>query len=142
MSLRQQAQERGVADNLQFIGHMDDIPKLISEASFLVHTSESEGCPNAVMEAMACGRAVVATDVGDVALLIDDMKTGFVVHPRDDAMLIDRIATLISNRDLCSLMGKAARGKAEKEFGLGRVVSDTLNAYKAAGWKDDFVLDR
>ena len=63
--LTQQAQALGVADCVEFMGHRDDIPDLLAHATFLVHTSDSEGCPNVVMEAMACGRAVVATDVGD-----------------------------------------------------------------------------
>jgi glycosyltransferase involved in cell wall biosynthesis len=138
VSLKQQAQAVGVGDCLEFIGHAeaDDIPRLISEATFLVHTADKEGCPNAVMEAMACGRAVVATEVGDVPQIVEDGTTGFVVRCGDDTMLMERIETLISNRDLCSAMGKAGRHKAEREFGLDRLVSDTLAVYRSVGWKD------
>ncbi len=134
--LEQQAEDLGVADGVEFIGHADDISGLLADAAFLVHTSDSEGCPNAVMEAMACGRAVVATDAGDIPWLVEDGKTGFVVRRGDKAMLVERMVRLITDRDLCRRMGEAGRAKAEREFGLDRLVAETLAAYRAAGWRD------
>jgi glycosyltransferase involved in cell wall biosynthesis len=135
-SLQQQAQALGVADCVEFMGRRDDIPGLLAQATFLVHTSDSEGLPNAVLEAMACGRAVVATGVGDTPFIVEHQKTGFVVPRGDDATLVERMATLIVDRELCRRMGEAGRLKAEREFGLDRLVSETLAAYRAAGWKD------
>jgi glycosyltransferase involved in cell wall biosynthesis len=106
-----------------------------NDSTFLIHTADDEGCPNVVMEAMACGRAVVATDAGDVPHLVEDGKTGFVVRRGDDEMLVERVITLITNRELCQKMGAAGRLKAEQEFGLDRLVSQTLAAYEAAGWR-------
>jgi glycosyltransferase involved in cell wall biosynthesis len=79
---------------------------------------------------------VVATDVGDVSLLVEDGKTGFVVRRGDDEMLMTSIATLIADRHLCRRMGAAGRLKAEQEFGLDRLVAETLAVYRIAGWKD------
>ena len=107
----------------------------MADATFVVHTSDHEGCPNAIMEGMACGRAVVATDAGDVSSLIDDGETGFVALRGDHALIVDRMAKLMTDRDLCRRMGLAGRAKAEKEFGLDRLFSQTLAAYQAAGWK-------
>ncbi len=137
-SLNEQARDLGLAGCVDFVGHSENIPKILAEAIFLVHTSEKEGCPNAVMEAMACGRAVVATDVGDVSSLVEDGKTGFVVRAGDDGALANRMAQLITDRDLCRRMGEAGSRKAEREFGLDRLVSETLAAYELAGWTDDF----
>lgn len=120
----------------QFFGARRDIPDLLADAAFLVHTSEDEGCPNVVMEAMACGRAVVATDAGDVPHLIDNGKTGFVVSREDEATLADRIATLVADRELCRRMGDAGRIKAEQAFGIDRLRSETFAAYRAEGWED------
>jgi glycosyltransferase involved in cell wall biosynthesis len=64
--------------------------------------------------------------------LIEDGKTGFIVSSGDDAQLIERITTLVTNRELCQEMGAAARAKAEREFGLTRMVAETLAAYRAA----------
>jgi glycosyltransferase involved in cell wall biosynthesis len=133
--LEQQAWDLDIADCVEFLGYISDIPSILASAAFLVHPSDSEGCPNVVMEAMACGRAVVATDAGDVPALVEDGKTGFVVRRGDDASLIARMATLITEFDLCRRMGKAGRAKAEREFGVDRLVADTLVAYRAAGWR-------
>jgi glycosyltransferase involved in cell wall biosynthesis len=135
-SLEQKVQELGVSDCVNFYGYSSDIAALLSDATFLVHSSDSEGCPNAVMEAMACGRPVVATDVGDIRYLVDDGKTGFIVQPDDDARLHQRMARLIRDFDLCQRMGEAARVKAEREFGLDRLVSQTLAAYHVGGWQE------
>jgi glycosyltransferase involved in cell wall biosynthesis len=135
-SLQHQAQLLGVADRVEFMGYRANIPGLLADATFLVHTSDNEGYPNVVMEAMACGRAVVATDAGDVPSLVDDGKTGFVVLRGDEATLLARLVTLMTDHDLCRRMGEAGRVKAEQQFGLDRLVSETLAAYRAMGWKD------
>jgi glycosyltransferase involved in cell wall biosynthesis len=134
-SLEQQALALGLSDRVKFFGYVLNIPALVSESAFFVHTSDREGCPNAVLEAMACGRAVVATDAGDVPLLVEDGRTGFIVQRGDDSALVERMAQLIRDRDLCRAMGEAARAKAEREFGLDRLVAETFAAYRAAGAK-------
>jgi glycosyltransferase involved in cell wall biosynthesis len=134
-SLRQEAILLNVSEDITFLGHVQDIPKLISEAMFLVHTSDIEGCPNAVMEAMACGRPVVATDAGDVPYLVNHGRTGFVVGRGDEEALVDRMATLIESPELCQSMGQEGRARAEQEFGMNRYVDAMMAAYRAAGWK-------
>jgi glycosyltransferase involved in cell wall biosynthesis len=136
-SLQQQAQAFNIADRVEFLGHRDDIPGLLAHATFLVHTSDSEGCPNVVMEAMACGRAVIATDVGDTPALVEHLETGFVVPRGDDVALVEHMARLIADRELCRRMGERGRLKAEREFGIDRLVAETLAVYRAAGWEDD-----
>jgi len=120
----------------QFLGPQWNIPDLLTDAAFLVHTSEDEGCPNVVMEALACGRAVVATDAGDVSCLIENGRTGFVVPREDEAALADRIAILVTDRELCQGMGDAGRIKAEQAFGIDRLRSETFAAYRSEGWED------
>lgn len=135
-SLEKQAQDRGLSDRVRFTGHTDNVSAALAGSTFLVHTSDTEGCPNVIMEAMACGRAVVATDVGDVPSLVEDGKTGFVVRCGDDDALVDRIIRLVTDRDLCRRMGQAGLDKAGREFGLDRLVSETLSVYRTAGWRD------
>ena len=135
-ALQRQARDLGIADCVEFTGYCDAIPRILAAATFLAHTSDSEGCPNVVMEAMACGRAVVGTDAGDIPSLVEDGKTGFVVCRGDEATLVRCMAALMGNRDLCCRMGAAGRAKAEREFGFDRLISELLAAYRAAGWRD------
>jgi glycosyltransferase involved in cell wall biosynthesis len=134
--LEAQARQLGVEKLINFLGVRHDIAELLAASTFLIHTSDYEGCPNVVREAMACGRAVLATDAGDVPRLVDDGKTGFVVRRGDEATLVERMVKLITDQDLCRSMGQAGRAKAEREFGLDRLVGDTLAAYRAAGWEE------
>lgn len=120
----------------RFLGDRHDLPTLLGGAAFLAHTSEVEGCPNVILEAMACGRAVVATDAGDIPYLVEDGKTGFVVPRKDEAALADRIATLVKNRELCRRLGDAGRKKAEQAFGFDRLRAETFAVYRAEGWSD------
>jgi len=133
-SLEQQVGTLGIGDCVELVGHSEHIPEILAQATFLAHASDTEGCPNVIMEAMACARVVVATDVGDVTNLVEDGKTGYVVPRSDERAFAERMATLIAQRDLCRRMGEAGRAKAEREFGLDRLVSGTLAAYQAAGW--------
>lgn len=120
----------------RFLGARNDISDLLAKAMFLVHTAEEEGCPNVIMEAMACGRAVVATDAGDVPNLVVDGKTGFVVPRGDETALAKRIANLLEDQELSRQMGDAGRLRAEHAFGLDRLLSETFAAYRAEGWED------
>lgn len=134
--LEELAKRVGVERQIQFLGPRNDIPELIAESAFLVHTAEDEGCPNVVMEAMACGRPVVAMDAGDIPLLVEDGKTGFVVSRGDTTRFSERVLQLLMDNELRRRMSLAARQKAERELGLDRLVSETLAVYKSAGWKD------
>jgi len=136
-TLLQQANAKGVGDSVHFLGHTDDVASFMSQASFPVHTADHEGCPNVIMEAMACGRAVVATDAGDIPRLIDNATNGFLVERGKDDTLAERMATLLSQHDLCARMGEAGRARAQSEFGLERLVANTLAAYRQAGCKLD-----
>lgn len=126
----------GISENVELCGAVHDIPAFLSGAKFLVHTSESEGCPNVVMEAMACGLPVVAMETGDIPYLVEDGRTGFVVSQGDDTTFVRRVSELLGDDELSLRLGVAGREKAEREFRLERLVSETLAVYRAAGWED------
>jgi glycosyltransferase involved in cell wall biosynthesis len=128
------ARNLGVDDVVHFLGHRNDIADLITRARVVVHTSDSEGTPNAVMEAMASGRPVVATDAGDVERLIQDRVSGFVVRRDDSDRLLACIVEILTDDELANRLGRAARNYAIKEFGLSRLVERTFDVYRAAGW--------
>jgi glycosyltransferase involved in cell wall biosynthesis len=134
-ALEEQTRSLDVDDHVQFLGQSNDIPGLLAESTILAHTSDVEGCPNVVMEAMASGRPVVTTDAGDAPFLVEDGKTGFVVRRGDSKTLVESLAALIGDSSLCRSMGEAGRAKAVREFSLDRLVSETLTAYEAVGWR-------
>lgn len=136
VSLEALARTLGVSDRVRLCGRVDGVERRLHAAAVLAHTSDSEGCPNAVMEAMAAGLPVVATDSGDVPRLVEHGVTGFLVRRDDDDSLVECLGTLLQDGRLCDEMGTAARLKAEREFGLQRLVSETLDVYRAAGWRD------
>jgi glycosyltransferase involved in cell wall biosynthesis len=135
-ALQQRARTLGLRERVHFMGESNDIARSFARSSFLAHAADSEGCPNVIMEAMACGRAVVAMDAGDISFLVEDGNTGFVVRRGDEAAFADRMARLITDRTLCLRMGEAGRAKAEREFGGSRLADETLAVYRAAGWTD------
>jgi glycosyltransferase involved in cell wall biosynthesis len=135
--LERQADDLGINNHVEFMGQRNDIPALLADTLLLAHTSQNEGCPNVVMEAMACGRPVVATDAGDIPFLVEDGKTGFVVRRGDADAFAERLAALIQNPELCERMSEAGRRKAERDFGLERLMRETLAAYQGAGWSHE-----
>jgi len=120
-------------DRFSLLGSVEDVAAFLSKASVLVHTSDVEGTPNAVIEAMAAGRPVVAWDAGDVSEVVEPGSTGFVVSSPGE--LVERLAVLAADTDLRRRMGSAARARAETEFEIPRLAAETLAAYRAAGWR-------
>jgi glycosyltransferase involved in cell wall biosynthesis len=92
-------------------------------ADLFVHPSHSEGRPNAVLEAQACGLAAVATDVGGTSEIVEDGVTGFLVAPRDPAALADKIA---------SALASPFDAAAVSRHGLSRTWGDTASALESA----------
>ena len=92
----------------------------------------SEGVPTVILEAMACGVPVVATDVGAVAEVVDDGVTGFVVPPLRPQALADATLRLLGDPDLRARMSLAAREQAVARFDV-EVCADThVRAFEAA----------
>lgn len=128
------ARQRGVADCFELVGYQADVAACLQAADVLVHTADTEGCPNAVMEAMACGLPVVVTPAGDARHLVRDGETGYLVPFGDVPALAARVAHLAADPSLRAMMGTRARAEAEAAFGLNRLVAETLAVYEALGW--------
>lgn len=130
------AQDLGIADRVELLGGQPDSGSLLTRSHFLVHSSDAEGMPNVIAEAMACGRAVVSTAAGDVPRMVKNERTGFVVERGDVRQLAERIEALLRDPALCERMGKRAREEAEAMFPLHLLVERTLGAYAQAGWRN------
>jgi glycosyltransferase involved in cell wall biosynthesis len=103
-----------------------ELPKMYAEADVVVVPSirdrlgDRDGLPNVVLEAMASGRAIVATDVGAIASAIVDHENGLLVPPGDPVALGQALGLLGGNRNLRTRLGRNGRTCAERDYEVGR----------------------
>ena len=97
------------SNNLHFYGSSENIPSVLKAADIYICSSIAEASPISAWEAMSMGKAIVSTDVGDVAKFITDGENGFVVPIKDAAALVKKAALLIDNSDLRKKIGIKAR---------------------------------
>lgn len=117
-SLEQLASELGVVDHVVFHGHVAEPSQLIGEMSIGVLCSLSEGLPHALLEFMAAGRPVVATQVGGNAEIVDDGHTGRLVPAGDPEALANAIAQMLDTPLATKRMGIAAQKNVAERFAL------------------------
>jgi glycosyltransferase involved in cell wall biosynthesis len=117
-ALEEQARAAGLDDRVHFLGIRMDIPDLLGVFDIYALPSRWEGLPMAVLEAMAAGLPVVASDVGGVPTAIRDGMEGFLVPPGEPAALAGALAKLLSDPDLRARMGTASLRRYEHNFTL------------------------
>ncbi len=122
----------GVGDRVELLGERADVPELLAAADAFVLPSLSEGMPISVLEAMAAGLPVVASDVGGVGELVRDGETGALVAAGDSAALADALARLASDPAAPARQGQAGRRRVETEFSPAAFRAAHLAAYDAA----------
>jgi glycosyltransferase involved in cell wall biosynthesis len=112
--LRASARRAGLGERVAFRGALPhgDVLRAYGGADVLVLPSRWEGCPNAVLEAMAHGLPVVATAVGGVPELVEHEVSGLLVPPEDPAALADALARMLGDAELRAAMGRAGRSRA------------------------------
>lgn len=115
---------------VEWWGHRADMPQVLAAARFVVLPSYREGLPKVLIEAAACGRAVITTDVPGCRDAIDPGVTGILVPVRDAAALADVMETLINDPVRCQVMGDAGRALAENAFDVRQVVAAHLQIYQ------------
>jgi glycosyltransferase involved in cell wall biosynthesis len=113
-----------------WLGHVDDMPGLLAGADIVALPSYREGLPKSLIEAAACGRPLVATDVPGCREVVTDGVDGLVVPARDAAALARAIARLEDDPALAARLGEAARAKALAEYDERCIVAHTLEVYR------------
>ena len=106
-----------------FAGHRTDLAAVLAAADLIVLPSLDEGFPNVLLEAMATGRAVVATTVGDCPAIVRDGETGFLVPPGEVSPFAERLAQLYADPALRARMGEAGRAQAVAEHDAERMIA-------------------
>ena len=113
----------GLAASVRFVGNRENVPVWLNSLDlFTLPSYGDEGVPQAIMQAMACGLAVVATPVGAIEEAVQRGLTGLIVPPRDAAALAAALGALIEDPARRAAMGKAGRDYAQTHFGIDRML--------------------
>lgn len=128
--LQTQAAQQDIDGAMRFLGEIDQVNGLLAHADLFVLSSLWEGLPYTILEAMAAGLAVVATDVGGCAELVVDGETGTIVPPADPDKLAEALLALLEDSDLRARMGAAAKKRAAEHFSLEALVDANASLYE------------
>jgi glycosyltransferase involved in cell wall biosynthesis len=124
---------------IEWWGHQNDMRKVLSQSNIVCLPSLREGVPKVLIEAAACGRAIVTTDAPGCREIVREGENGLLVPIRDSKALADALRLLIESAPLRALMAAKGREIAVTEFSVERVVNETLGVYRellASGPRD------
>ena len=112
-------------------GHRDDMPHVLSSATIVILPSYyGEGLPKVLIEAAACGRAVITTDHPGCRDAIEDGVTGLLVPVRNAEAIANAVLILLGDQQRCKEMGRAGRKRAEEMFDVKQVVAEHMEVYE------------
>jgi glycosyltransferase involved in cell wall biosynthesis len=132
--LRQKSQARAInlkLKNVHFLGYQTDIPAIFKESDIFVLTSMNEGFGRVIVEAMACGLAIIATNVGGIPEIIEDQVNGLLIPSGNHSLLAESINTLAQNQEMRQKMGILNRKKAEI-YSITNYITTVINIYQRA----------
>lgn len=116
--------------NVEWWGHCNDMQEIFRQAHIICLPSYREGLPKALIEAAACGRAIVTTDVPGCREVVQDGMNGYLVPVKDSDSLAEKLQQLIERPELRYEMGIRGRELAVSEFAVERVIERTLHCYE------------
>lgn len=130
--LERRAGELGLAESIHFVGNRDDAELWFQAMDlFVLPSYGDEGVPQAIMQAMACGLAVISTPVGAIAEAVDVDRSGLLVAPRDASALAAALRRLIADPELRAQFAATGMDKAQRQFGLARMVDRMESIFRA-----------
>jgi glycosyltransferase involved in cell wall biosynthesis len=124
--------ERGLQKSVIFTGSLPDVLNLYPVFDLYIAASQKEGLPLSLVEAMAAGLPVVATDVPGHRDVVVHGETGMLTPPGDTTALAKAVASLVSDLARCKAMGESGRWRAHKEFDVRSMVEATAQVYHRA----------
>jgi glycosyltransferase involved in cell wall biosynthesis len=128
-SLEKCAKGLGIREKVVFSGFRADVYELLHQFDIFVLPSLWEGFGLVLLEAMAVGKAIVATNVGPIPEVIKDGETGFLVPPGDPAAMAEKIVFLLKNRERALEMGEAGKRRVTQYFTICRMIKETEAVY-------------
>jgi glycosyltransferase involved in cell wall biosynthesis len=131
---RMKLDKMGVKSDYLFLGSLprDSLIKLIRKSELVVVPSYNENCPYAVLESMACGTPVVASNVGGIPEIITNGDDGLLVEPGNPDMLAKTIVRLLSDTSLKKILGQRVKSKIANKFSWQANISKYLKCYSEA----------
>lgn len=129
--LERLGRDLGMDSHMEFLGRRNDVGNLLRQMTIGVICSDSESLSNAIMEYMAAGLPVVATDVGGNAELVEHGKTGLMVKPDDPYALSKVICELLDDRERAVEIGEAGRRALQKKFSIEKMIGETREIYES-----------
>jgi glycosyltransferase involved in cell wall biosynthesis len=127
--VRDLASQLGIYDDVFFIGRCDSVADLLLASDVGVLSSRAEGFANAILEYMAAGLPVVATDVGGAREAIAESETGYIVASGDDEKMAERIIELLNEPERARAMGGRGKLIVAEKFSCDRHLQNTLELY-------------
>jgi N-acetyl-alpha-D-glucosaminyl L-malate synthase BshA len=127
---RAKARELGLERRVTFTGERDSLAELLATSDVFALSSSDESFGLSALEAMSCGTAVVATDVGGVGEVVEDGVTGLLSGAQDLDAFATNLRRLLTDRALARKLGMAARSRAEKHFARDTVVLRYESLYR------------
>lgn len=129
-NLMEQLKEENLELNqdVYFLGIRDDIPFLMAACDLYVLHSAGEAFPNVLLQAMSCGCACIATDVGDTKRILDDDEC--IVNSQDAKGLADKIQELLLDDDLREQKGKQNRARVKRTFDIRKIVNEYEECFR------------
>ena len=128
-SLEEIVTRSGLKDEVQFLGFVTDMPAFLSQVDIVILPSLFEGLGVSVLEAMAAGKAVIASRVGGLVELVRDTVTGLLVAPRDVEGLANAIAKLAGDRTLRREMGEKGKERLQANFTVEQMAKQNEDYY-------------
>ena len=131
-NIEKQVKAMGLGERVHLLGPRSDVPEVLNAADVFVLSSDWEGNPLSVMEAMAAGKPVVCTAVGGVPELVEDGRCGLLVPPRDAEALAGAMSYTLENPETRTSMGNSAARRAVEHFDLKVMAEAYEDLYRAA----------
>jgi glycosyltransferase involved in cell wall biosynthesis len=128
--LKVKSEKLKVKDSLIFTGFRNDIKEILQSIDVLVMPSLLEGLPMILLEAMAMGKPIIATDIEGIKEVLENVKTGLLVPPKDPKALTDAIVDLLIHRDKAYQMGNKARTVVNEQFSVDTMVEKVEEVYQ------------
>jgi len=128
--LERQVREHRLEKHVFLPGFRTDVLGCMKSFDLFVMSSVTEGLGTALLDAMACGKAIVGTRTGGIPEVVDDGVTGRIVEPRDHEAMAKAILALLADARLRTRMGEAGLARVEARFTVERMVAETAAVYE------------